>query len=245
MTLAQRLRRIDLLVFDKDGTLIDFHFMWERWVQDLAARLGAASGRAIEANLHRAMGTDPSTGRVLPEAPLAGSIMTRLRAVAVGVALDAGASPEAAEAAVALAWRPPDPVASARPLADLRALFGSLRAESRRIGVITADDRAPTWATLSALGVSDQIDAIRCADDALPMKPGPEMLLSLCAELGISPDRTAVVGDTPADLLMGRAAGASLVVGVLSGAGGAGELGPLADVIISSVTDLLPHEASA
>ena len=44
--------------------------------------------------------------------------------------------------------------------------------------------------------------------------------------------RVAVVGDTPADLAMGRSAGAGRVIGVLTGVGGRAELEPLADVVL-------------
>lgn len=212
--------------------------MWETWVTDLAGRLGAATGRAIEGDLHRAMGTDPVSGHVLPEAPVAGSIMRRLRALAVEVAVADGATEAEAETAVALAWRPPDPVATARPLADLSSLFRALRADSRRIAVVTADDREATEATLEMLGLSQLVDALCCADDGLAIKPAPDMLLHVCRLLGIAPSRTAVVGDMPADLQMGRAAGAGLVIGVLSGAGQRDALAPLADQLIASIGDL-------
>ena len=230
---------IDLVVFDKDGTLIDFHAMWETWVTDLAARLGSATGRAVEADLHRAMGTDPVSGRVLPDAPVADSIMPRLRALAVDVARAHGSTEADAEAAVGQAWRPPDPVATAQPLTDLSVLFRALRDAGRCVGVVTADDRAPTKATLKALGVYRLVDAIVCADDDLSPKPAPDMLLHLCREVGVAPSRTAMIGDTPADLLMGLRARAALVVGVLSGAGDRMALAPLADVLIPGVAELL------
>ena len=238
---------IDLVVFDKDGTLIDFHAMWETWVTDLAARLGSATGRAIEGDLHRAMGTDPVSGRVLPEAPVAGSIMLRLRALAVDVARAHGATEAEAETAVGQAWLPPDPVTTARPLADLPALFNALREAGRSIGVVTADDRAPTKATLRAVGVYQLVDAIVCADDGLPPKPAPDTLLHICRELGVLPSRTAMVGDTPVDLLMGLRARAGLVIGVLSGAGDRMALAPLADVMIPNVGHLLglPQDAGS
>ncbi|MFM8677239.1 MAG: HAD hydrolase-like protein, partial [Burkholderiaceae bacterium] len=42
----------------------------------------------------------------------------------------------------------------------------------------------------------------------------PKMVLEICAELGISPSSTLVIGDTTHDIFMARAAGASaLAVG--------------------------------
>ena len=70
------------------------------------------------------------------------------------------------------------------------------------------------------------------------MKPAPDMVLRLCAECGVAPGRAAVIGDSPADLRMGRSAGAGLVIGVLTGVGGRTDLEPLADRVIESVEQL-------
>jgi phosphoglycolate phosphatase len=84
------------------------------------------------------------------------------------------------------------------------------------------------------------VSAIACGDDGVGVKPAPEMLLAICATLGTAPDRTAIVGDTPADLAMGRAAGAGTVIGVLTGVGGRDELEPLADAVLDSIRELAP-----
>jgi phosphoglycolate phosphatase len=149
-----------------------------------------------------------------------------------------GMSEADAEWELEAAWHAPDPVASARPVTDLRALFDRLRAGGCRIAMATTDDRDPTERTVAALDLADRIDATVCADDGIAVKPAPDMVLHLCATLGIEPARTAVVGDTVADLSMGRAAGAGLIVAVLTGVGGRTDLAPLADAVIASVAEL-------
>jgi len=118
--------------------------------------------------------------------------------------------------------------------------FGAVRARGMRIAVATTDDRAPTRATLEALGVAPLVDALACGDDGRPIKPAPDAILALCRELGVTPAQTAVVGDTTADMRMGRAAGVGLNIGVLSGVGSAALLAPLADVLLPSIAELLP-----
>jgi phosphoglycolate phosphatase-like HAD superfamily hydrolase len=49
-----------------------------------------------------------------------------------------------------------------------------------------------------------------------------------------------MIGDSPADLAMGRAAGAGLVVGVLTGVADRATLAAGADLVVASVADLLP-----
>ena len=103
----------------------------------------------------------------------------------------------------------------------------------------TTDDRAPTPRTLAALGLAGSVDAVVCADDGIPVKPARDMVAHLCARLGTRPDRTAVVGDSTADLAMGRAAGVGPVLRRPDRRRDDPELAPLADEVIESVADLL------
>lgn len=231
---------IDLLVFDKDGTLIEFHLMWGAWVEVLATRLEAASGLALREGLYPLLGVDRANGLVHAHGLLAATPMSRIREVVVGFVAESGATAEVAAAAVRAAWHAPDPVALAQPVTDLRALLGRLRPRVGTFAVATSDDRRPTERTLEALGVSAEFAAITCADDGIRTKPSPDPVLHLCATLGIPPGRTAVVGDSPADLLMAASAGVARTIGVLTGVGDRASLEPLADVVLGSVAELAP-----
>jgi phosphoglycolate phosphatase-like HAD superfamily hydrolase len=230
-----RLDGIDLVVFDKDGTIIEFGSMWSGWAVGLAGALRAEIGRPVDGPLFEMLGYDAATGSVLPGGGLAATPMARLRERTRDVLVEAGVRGADADRALAATWHAPDPAGLARPLADLSSLFARLRESGRLVALATSDDRAPTERTLEALGLADSIDGLVCADDGIPVKPAPDMVLRLCADLGVDPGRTAVVGDSPADLRMGRAAGVALVVGVLTGVGARSDLEPEADVVIGSV----------
>jgi len=231
---------IDLLIFDKDGTLIEFHRMWGGWVDQLARRLEAETGLPLREGLYPLLGVDEASGVVLAHGLMAATPMRRIREVVEGYVSDSGAGPAAAAAAVERAWHAPDPVALAEPVTDLHALLGRLRARVPTFAVATSDDRGPTERTLEALGVAAEFAAVSCADDGRPTKPAPDPVLYLCAELGIPPRRTAVVGDAPADLRMARAAGVARAIGVLTGVGDRASIEPLADVVLDSIEDLAP-----
>jgi phosphoglycolate phosphatase len=234
------LEGIDLVVFDKDGTLIEFDRMWRDWVADLGANLSAATGRPLVDQLFGLVGVDPVSGLIYPHGLLAATPMARLRELVVEALDDEGVAPEAAEAAVARSWHPPDPVALATPVTDLAALLDRLEGRGIRAAVATADDRGPTERTLAALGIADRFEVLACADDGHPNKPFPDPVLHIAAALEVALDRILVVGDAPADMRMGRAAGAARVVGVLTGVGDEAILAPLADLILPSIADLAP-----
>ncbi|MGH2475845.1 MAG: HAD family hydrolase, partial [Candidatus Limnocylindrales bacterium] len=151
---------VDLVIFDKDGTLIDFHAMWSGWSESTADRLEAETGRALRGPLFSMLGYDPDIRQAHAGGALIATPMARLRDLTAGVLHEAGLTPGAAEAALRAAWNAPDPVALAHPLTDLSALLGAQRAAGRRSAVATTDDRAPTERTLTALGVADGFAAI-------------------------------------------------------------------------------------
>jgi phosphoglycolate phosphatase len=228
-----------LVVFDKDGTLIDFHAMWSVWIEALARTLERAADRPLAGAIYAAVQYDSARRRAVAGGPLAIAPMSDLRHIVTDTLVRADIERQHAEGVIRQNWFVPDPTAMALPLADLRGLFAALSGCGIRVAVATSDDRASTLATLAALGLEPWVAACACADDALQPKPAPDMLLELCRTLDIRPAQTLVVGDSAADLRMGLAAGVGMRVGVLSGVSERAELAPLADAIIGSVVELI------
>jgi phosphoglycolate phosphatase len=228
---------IDVVIFDKDGTLIDFHAMWGGWARGLGDRLDALIRRPVSLDIFAAIGFDPTTGRVAPGGQLATATMAGIEETVARVLRRWCPSISAARRATEAAWSIPDPVELAVPLADLPAIFGQLRAEGRLIAVVTTDDRAPTDTTLRSLGVRDDVRAMVCGDDGFAMKPEPDPVFAICQVYRSDPSRVLVVGDTPADIAMGRAAGVRRVSGVRSGLGSDADLAA-ADAVMDSIGDL-------
>ncbi len=229
------------IIFDKDGTLIDFDAMWGGWALYLAEQLKEASGLEVREALCLAMGFDDASKKVLAHGKLAATPMHLLYRLTVEVMRSLGLSAEDAERVVAEGWYIPDPVILAKPFTDTRALFGDIHAQGIKIGIATTDDRAPTQAMIEAFDIEEYISTMVCSDDGIPAKPAPDMVLTICERMKIDPTKVMVIGDTTADLKMGRAAGAGLIVGVLSGVSHAKDLAPFADVIIDSVDSLCAY----
>jgi len=80
------------------------------------------------------------------------------------------------------------------------------------LAVATGKGRNGLNRALEKSGISNYFHATRCVDECRS-KPHPQMLLELMDELGVSSDRTLMIGDTSFDLLMAKNANvASLAV---------------------------------
>ena len=230
--------RAQAIIFDKDGTLIDFDAMWGGWAVYLAEQLQATCGFDAREPLCLAMGYDAKARKVSPTGRLASRPMSQLYQLTVEVIQAFGLSRSEAECVVEKAWCIPDPVMLARPLTDTRTLFSKLYEHRIQIAIATADDRAPTQAMIEAFDIEEFITTMVCADDGTSSKPAPDMVLAICERLKLDPKNVMVVGDTVSDLKMARAAAAGLAVGVLSGVSSTKDLIPYADVLIESIDEL-------
>jgi phosphoglycolate phosphatase len=117
-----------------------------------------------------------------------------------------------------------------------------LRRAGRRVALITGFSDTTRDAILGALGWSKLADLVLSPADAGRGRPYPDLVLHALLRLEIdSVASVAVAGDTAADITTGRAAGASILAGVLSGADDRGRLVRAgATHIFDSVADLVP-----
>jgi phosphoglycolate phosphatase len=224
------------ILFDKDGTLIDFPSTWTPVLRALALEF-AEGDRGRADTLMATAGYDDERGEFK-----AGSIW------AAGNTLDLVTAwlPDAPDGERARLARwvdgyceriAPD---TAVPVTDLVRFFGRLRQSGLVLGVATNDVTRSALATMERLGVADLLSAILGYDSVARPKPAADMVVAFCAEAAIEPGEVVVVGDNLHDLVMARAAGAALAIGVLTGNGTHEEFGAYADHIIDSIEDLPP-----
>jgi pyrophosphatase PpaX len=75
------------------------------------------------------------------------------------------------------------------------------------LGIVTSKLRAGALRGLARVGMADWFDVVIGADDVERHKPDPQPVERALARLGATPDATVFVGDSPHDLVAGRAAG--------------------------------------
>ena len=222
------------ILFDKDGTLLDFEATWLPVLRIFARELAYGDEDAAEAMLVMG-GFDPASGRFR-----AGST------VAAGTSID-----------IARLWYPTldgdalrkivarvDESFRAGGLEHSVALPGvaetlaELAGRGHVMGVATNDGTATAAEALDAIGLGDFFAHVLGYDAVTNPKPAPDMVLAFAARTGLEPAEVIVVGDNTHDLAMARAAGAGAAIGVLSGNSAAADLKPFADAILASICDL-------
>jgi phosphoglycolate phosphatase len=226
------------VLFDKDGTLIDLQASWVGAGLATARHLCAlaqAPHRFDE--LVRDAGYDACAARLDPRSTWAcGTTEALVREWVARLALSGG------EALVMrmVASMTAQAGATVVPLADPAALFARLAARGLRVGVATMDLEVGARMALQRLGVLDVVDFVCGCDSGHGEKPGPGMVLAFCRACALEPAQVMVVGDTPHDMQMARAAGAGVAVAVTSGAASAAVLAALCDRVIGDIGELEP-----
>ena len=239
-----RIFKTDLMVFDKDGTLLDFHHLWGQktrlWVETLVQRV--EGGEQLQRALYHSLGYSPATNRVVNGGPLAVASMPTLYTIAATVLyqhdLHWHEAEQHVQASVEASIGKLPTVNFIKPRGDVAGLFRRLTQAGIQIAIATSDDRAATEATLSLLGIEGLVSLLVCGDDEIPNKPAPDAIWHLGSQLGVVPAHIMMVGDTASDMITGANAGVGCCVGVLHGASDHTALAARADVVIDSIDEI-------
>ena len=208
-------RRFDLIAFDWDGTLFDSTALIALCIQAACADVGVAVPSRRDASYVIGMGLVEALQHAAPGLPREryGELGARYRHHYVNrqheITLFEGVLP----------------------------LLAELKQREHLLAVATGKSRAGLDDALGSMQLQGLFDATRTADQTAS-KPHPRMLQELMAELGTTPERTLMIGDTTHDLQLAANAGAASV-GVSYGAhdpAGFAALGPLH--VAHSVDDL-------
>jgi phosphoglycolate phosphatase len=235
-----------LIIFDKDGTLVDFAATWVPLIQKRVALLLKALGKngGTESLLLKAWGIDPENGRIDPRGPCPVSPRSEEIVIGTAVLYQQGYPWDVSKQRVSQAFDEADATTdhtkTVRPVAGVPSLLGRLKQEGFQLALATNDERVDTDAVLAFLGIGHLFDAVVCAGEVNPPKPHPETVLAICRRLSVLPGEAVFVGDTVGDMVAGKRAGLALTFGVLEGGvTPREELEAVADAVLESLRDLV------
>lgn len=238
-----------LIIFDKDGTLIDFIATWVPLIRKRVAFLLKALGRdgELESFLLKSWGIAPLTGKIDPRGPC--PVAPRIEEIVIGtMALYQHGYPwDEAKQLVTQAFDQADADSNRgemlKPVKGIQSIFSHLKSKGFSLALATSDERRDTEAMLSSLGMEDLFDIVLCAGEVSQPKPHPETIFTICRQLSISPKEAIFIGDTVTDMMMGKSARLALTVGILEGGvTPREELEKVADLVVDSIRELKFYE---
>jgi phosphoglycolate phosphatase len=189
-----RPRQFDLIAFDWDGTLFDSTAIITRCIQEAVRDVGGTVPDDQAASYVIGMALIPALAHAAPDVPQE-------------------KYPELGERYRHHYVRHKDDIS----LFDgVLPLLGALRERQHWLAVATGKSRMGLNEALRTVELQGLFDASRTADETAG-KPDPRMLHELMGEMGVSPERTLMIGDTTHDLEMARRAGCDSI-GVSYGA---------------------------
>ena len=222
------------ILFDKDGTLLDFHETWMPSINALVGFLG--DGRFdVEAKLLETGGYDKATGRVLSGSILAAGHPRDLAEAWIDLLPEHARDLDKVTAVVEAFF---EQNVEPKPVCDLAAFADALLAQGVVLGIATNDSAAGIETSLAGTGFLEKVMFKAGYDSGYGGKPGPGMGLAFAKAAGLEPVETMMVGDNSHDMEMGRAAGCGVLVGVLTGNSNREDLAPMADHVLDTIEEL-------
>ncbi|NLS02534.1 HAD family hydrolase [Rhizobium sp. P32RR-XVIII] len=226
-------RSIKGILFDKDGTLLDYDESWLPVNRELA-RIASQGDAALADQLLAACGMDPLTGHIVPDSLLAAG---NTRQIAEGL-VAAGSKVEVVELTIKLDELFSNAAEFSVPVTDLAAFFGRLHGRGFKLGIASSDNERSIRLMAQRFGFAEFVDYIAGYDSGFGSKPEAGMVLGFCKATGLKPAEVAVVGDNNHDLHMGHNAEAGLKVAVLTGTGSRESLAAASDYCLNDITEL-------
>ena len=220
LTIGEKSLAPDLVIFDKDGTLIDFKRLWHAWYRLLLAEL-ARHVRLDDTLLHhlsQTLGYNPVQDSWHSEGPLTLATISEIRLLIAGVLyahhLCTWNQAKELIADIENKVRSELPLHElVQPLGDARGLLAKIRQKGIKTAVATGDIRPITEISLRVARIDDMFDMV-VAEEGVLVKPA-DMVLAICSGVHVH-RKSIVIGDSVDDMLMARAAGVMAAVGVTS-----------------------------
>ena len=233
--------KADAIIFDKDGTLIDFDAFWVnvsfKAIEDVLKRFGTENVSVSE--ILEAFGVRDGVTDI--NGVLCKGTYAQMGRIVYDIVKEHGECPSCEEVteAVISAYNKNADAGVVKPTCpDLVGVLTELKKQNKKLAVVTTDNELITRKCLKALGVEDLFDKIYTDDGKLPTKPNPDCVFDFCGLTGVKKERVIMVGDTITDMRFAKNAGIA-AVGLAKDDRSKVALAPYAYAVISEISRLL------
>lgn len=217
------LENVDLVIFDKDGTLMDLYTYWANMVGyrvELAKHKFGFSDKD-KTKIMYAMGVDCANKRLRKNGPV--GIKSRETVMAaMEDSLSAIGFSDTHDLCFDI-FREADKASLknfaeiVKPIDGMHDLINALNERRCRIAIATTDKTERAALAVKHLKIFDKIDVIVGADMVKNCKPYPDMVNLILDKLSIDKSSAVMVGDAVTDIEMGNNAQLKASVAVCSG----------------------------
>lgn len=211
---------IDGILFDKDGTIIDFT-LWVRWAEAFIDLIDdQATVSYNKGLLAHSLGFSYKNHTWDPKGPLAiGSLQDLLTILSLGL-YQQGVPWNQAYQVVNDAHQVLEESfvihEHIKPVNGLVRFLEQADKLAIKMGVVTSDNYRKAVQHLNALGITNYFPTIVGHDLVQRGKPYPEMVYYACKQLNIVPEKTLIIGDSNGDMILGKKSGLLASIGIVS-----------------------------
>ena len=226
------------IIFDKDGTLIDFDSFW----QEIA--IAAVQSILNELNIDEKLfkGAMNAIGVIDGETDVDG-VLCKGTYGDIGRELQAYFAKnnyvfsveEVINVTIEAFHKNADKGLVVATCADICSTLIQLKQAGVKIAVVTSDDPFVTGKCLEALKIDKLFDIIYTDDGTHPNKPDPYCIMDFCERFGLKQEEVAMVGDSLTDVLFAKNAGV-MSIGVAKTKGNVEFLTGKADIVVPDIS---------
>lgn len=230
----------DAIIFDKDGTLIDFDAFWVtvscKAIGDVLKELGREDIPIRE--ILAALGVHNGVTDI--DGVLRKGTYEQIGQIVYGILNEyaCNLSCDKAVRSVIDAYNRNSDAGEVKPTCpDLAKILTELKKQNKKLAVVTTDNEGITHKCLKKLGIEKLFDKIYTDDGTTPVKPDPYCAYDFCKLTGVRRERAVMIGDTINDVNFAKNAGIA-VIGVAKTHQNRALLAPYADTVISDLSCL-------
>ena len=236
---------IELVIFDKDGTLVDLYNYWANMInfRVVSAQKKLGFDESKNDDVMYAMGVDVASGRLRSEGPVG----LKKREIVMQAMVDSLAEigfPDTYNTCFQIFKEVDEQSVNhlkdiVKPVNGMHELINTLYEKNCKIAVATTDKTARADLVADFLGMSDKVNIVIGEDMVVNCKPHPDMANLILKELSVDKENTVIVGDAITDIEMGLNAGLKASIGVCSGLTSARKLEEKTKFVIEDISRIM------
>lgn len=237
----KQLSGIEAVIFDKDGTLLDFDLFWVKVSQKAIAEVLVSFDAKKDLLFSVLEGLGVRNGITDINGALCKGTYEEIGEIVYKILIENGYKVlrERVIETVVRSYHKNINAGEIKPTcSNLLEILQELKRQNKKLVVVTTDTEQITRKCLQKLGIDNLFEKIYTDDGKAPPKPNPYCALDFCKNYNIKKKRVVMVGDTLTDVSFAKNAGIA-AIGFAKSEKNKAILKAHTDIVISDMSQLL------